>query len=384
MTSHLFKYLIVALWLILISWGPRGHRITALVADKNLTLQTRHVVDNLLNGQSMADVSNWSDEAANQNRRYSNLKLHRLNIPVDVETSYHFNNTLALQKAPNLYTSIIYQISILRDSKLSKGQKSVALKNLIHLIGDIHQPMDIFKEPKPNFVLYNGQKIALYDFWEHIILDGQKESDIEIADSLNNYWPTPFARVTFPQYNADLRYWLSESYGLNAYLLQNAPAVADINNKRYEKDRSIIYTQLFLGGMRLANLLNLLFDDNSDGTKLIQTRAYIEPQSVRVDSTAVIGQSSLKDIEKLINHNVKLLIWSVAGVKIYDDEILLNVTKDFPYQQLTIVLVGEAMSYFKEHYSDSFYATGKLTLYNGKPELIIAQLKYFEAITNMQ
>lgn len=46
----------------LISWGFKGHRAVATIAQQHLTSNTAYVVSAYLKGESMADVSTWADD----------------------------------------------------------------------------------------------------------------------------------------------------------------------------------------------------------------------------------------------------------------------------------------------------------------------------------
>jgi len=51
--------------LCLISWGFKGHRAIATIAQKHLTTNMAYVVSAYLNGQAMSNVATWADENRN-------------------------------------------------------------------------------------------------------------------------------------------------------------------------------------------------------------------------------------------------------------------------------------------------------------------------------
>jgi hypothetical protein len=61
MKKHLLLPFICVGTLILISWGFTGHRTVALIAERHLSLQAKPAIADLLDGQSLADVSTWAD-----------------------------------------------------------------------------------------------------------------------------------------------------------------------------------------------------------------------------------------------------------------------------------------------------------------------------------
>lgn len=76
--NKLFKFYLLGVSLALISWGFKGHRALATIAQKHLTSNTAYVVSAYLGGESMADVSTWADE--NKNR--ATAPWHFVNLPL--------------------------------------------------------------------------------------------------------------------------------------------------------------------------------------------------------------------------------------------------------------------------------------------------------------
>src|SRR4051812_1198170 len=62
----------------LISWGFKGHRAIATIAQKHLTSNTAYVVSAYLKGEGMAEVATWADE----NRNPTTAPWHFLNLPL--------------------------------------------------------------------------------------------------------------------------------------------------------------------------------------------------------------------------------------------------------------------------------------------------------------
>lgn len=141
MNNHL-KYpslvFISILSIALISWGAKGHRAVATIAEKHLTANTAKVVSVYLKGENMADVSTWADE----NRDKTTAPWHYLNLPLGL--SYEqFAEAVSKQGNDNVYSAILKVEANLKDKALSPEQKNESLKYLIHLIGDAHQPMHV-------------------------------------------------------------------------------------------------------------------------------------------------------------------------------------------------------------------------------------------------
>jgi len=140
--------LLVAMAAIAQAWGPVGHRAVGGIADRLLDEQARAQVALLLaddrdkqgnpSGRTtLAEVSTWADEI----RR----------TPAD-RPFRHFDDVPACGSVPATATwcpadgecasqQIPQLLGILRDSTRPVRERNEALKWIVHLVGDIHQPL---------------------------------------------------------------------------------------------------------------------------------------------------------------------------------------------------------------------------------------------------
>ncbi|MDP2319279.1 MAG: S1/P1 nuclease [Acidobacteriota bacterium] len=70
---------VVFSWPALQAWGGQGHRLVGLVAANHLSRTAAQNVNWLLDGQSLADVSNWADAQITDLQQTATW--HYLNIP---------------------------------------------------------------------------------------------------------------------------------------------------------------------------------------------------------------------------------------------------------------------------------------------------------------
>ena len=129
-------------------WGPQGHRLVALVAANHLTAAARQNVQRLLDGESLADVSIWADEYLAGNNQTSFW--HYVNIPPDAP---RYDRDRDCPRQPGVSPGgrgdnwrdcvvdrIRYNHERLADRSLDRADRAIALKFLVHFIGDLHQP----------------------------------------------------------------------------------------------------------------------------------------------------------------------------------------------------------------------------------------------------
>lgn len=122
-------------------WGSDGHRIVGLLAEAQLTPTTRAEVARLLEGQpdpSLAGVSTWADEVRDEPRWRHTSRWHWVNLPRENPCTYVAARDC--QRGNCVVGAIERQLAILADRRGSDEDRLVALKFVVHFVGDVHQP----------------------------------------------------------------------------------------------------------------------------------------------------------------------------------------------------------------------------------------------------
>jgi hypothetical protein len=129
------------------AWSAQGHRLVADLAAERLTPAARRNVEALLGPESLADVSSWADRYLDGVRQ--TFYWHFLNIPPDA-TSYDRDRDCPEQPAIAGFRAaawrdcavdrILYNKERLADTTLDRADRAIALKFLVHFVGDLHQP----------------------------------------------------------------------------------------------------------------------------------------------------------------------------------------------------------------------------------------------------
>ncbi|GKZ51970.1 hypothetical protein AbraIFM66951_008870, partial [Aspergillus brasiliensis] len=126
------------------AWGDVGHRAIAYLAQKYLTDPASHLVNELLEndqGFDISDAATWADEI--KWKRPLTRPLHYINPddnpPDSCSVSYPHDcrtkNCIISQMA-----NMTHQVN---DHKANHTQQKEALMFLIHLFGDLHQPLHV-------------------------------------------------------------------------------------------------------------------------------------------------------------------------------------------------------------------------------------------------
>jgi hypothetical protein len=121
-----------------LAWGAEGHRISGDIAQQLLTPNASQAVEKILPGANFAKLSTWMDEHKLELKHSlpGSDKWHYQDLPVCdavVEDSCPQGNC-AGEKIE------VYR-KVLADSGASTDARAQALTFLIHLVGDIHQPL---------------------------------------------------------------------------------------------------------------------------------------------------------------------------------------------------------------------------------------------------
>ena len=119
------------------AWSQKGHDVTAYIAEKHLTPRTAAAVDSLLQGMSMVYWANWLDNASHTPEYAYSKTWHYNNV--DANETY---DTRRPAPDGDAITALRHTIGVLAgDRQWPQGSPELALKMLIHIMADIHQPL---------------------------------------------------------------------------------------------------------------------------------------------------------------------------------------------------------------------------------------------------
>jgi hypothetical protein len=119
-----------------LAWGAEGHQVIAKLADSQLTPKARAEINRLLAQEpdaTLASVSTWADE----HRNPATAPWHYVNFPRG-DCSYAADRDCPDGKC--VVGAITKQVEIL-GSNTTDDKNLLALKYVIHFVGDVHQPL---------------------------------------------------------------------------------------------------------------------------------------------------------------------------------------------------------------------------------------------------
>jgi hypothetical protein len=248
----------------------------ALVAANHLTQTARQNVAWLLGDASLADVAIWADQYREDNSQTSFW--HYVDIPPDA-TSYDRDRDCPRQPGVPAggrsdrwrdcaVDRILYNQERLANSSLDRVDRATALKFLVHLIGDLHQPfhaLGVERGGNDIPVSAFGSATCTYDdrtpypcnlhgVWDTTLIAHRQRDDRQYLAALERQIEQHHRDAIATGSPAE---WAMQSHALaKAALL---PPQGNVDDVYYRAQISVVDERLALGGLRLASVLNRSF-----------------------------------------------------------------------------------------------------------------------------
>jgi len=343
----------------LISWGRTGHSTIGLIAANHLNAKAKAGVAALLSGQSLADVASWADD----NRDRSTADWHYINV----ETGLSFDEfKQQVESKQDVYTALVKQEAILADEKAGNEERAIALKYVVHFVGDIHQPMHVSRaEDKGGNTIqvrYDGKGTNLHSLWDTKMLEHGGLGPEQLAPQFDKASPQEIAKWQGDQQIV----WAWESYRISSELYSEIEKNGtEIGEAYYKAHMPIVEDRIERAGIRLAGVLNSIFSKTGAITPVVRK---VQP----MESVMTI---KAEDAAKHIGETVKICS-KVYGTKDFGSMVLVNMGGAYPEQLFTIVLRGDAKALQLE--GKLVCVSGKVIDYKGKPEIVVEDPKQIE------
>ncbi len=245
----------LSLW----AWGVDGHRAIGKIAEHHLSRQARERVQQLLGTENLALVSTWPDEIRNYPEGKETAPWHYVNTASGLNHEQYIG-ALATQTGPNAYTALQAQLAVLADMSRPQAQRLEALKYVVHIVGDIHQPLHAgHAEDKGGNdvkIKYRGRDTNLHSLWDSGLIEYQGLSYTEMARQYDCAVRGPEVRRLQASKPAD---WLWESYQAADQIYRETADGTDVNYNYFPAHAVLMRQRIEQAGVRLAGLLNGIF-----------------------------------------------------------------------------------------------------------------------------
>ena len=234
-------------------WGKTGHRIIGLIAERHLTKKAKKNIDKILKTETLAEVSNYMDFIRADDQYDHMSPWHYCTVP-DGQT-YEEAGT---PEEGDAIVTIERLMSELKSKQFTDGDEAFAIKLLVHLIGDIHQPLHVGngEDRGGNDVKldYFWKSSNLHRVWDSGIIDGQEYAYTEYTEWIDHATEAELEKWE----NDELMDWIYESkeYRSQCYELPEDSKIAyDYDYKNLD----LVNQRLLQAGIRLAAVLNEIY-----------------------------------------------------------------------------------------------------------------------------
>lgn len=244
----------------LLSWGVTGHRTIGKIAADHLSPQAMAAVHELIGDTTLADVAAWADEVRGQPAFRHTAPWHYINLPLGLSYA-DFEAGVKGMTQDNVYSALQQQERILGSMGSTQGEKAVALKFIVHFVGDLHQPMHVSREEDKGGntiqLNYDGKGTNLHALWDSRLIDHQGLTWEQMAAQYDHATP---AQIRQWQSEPVIQ-WIWESYQASSKLYAEVDAMKGraIDDSYYQAHIGIVEDRIEKAGIRLAGVLNEIF-----------------------------------------------------------------------------------------------------------------------------
>lgn len=269
-----------AIWLTILSlalpceqalaWGQEGHSIVAELAEHRLDQPTLEKVRLLLKTEipsatqdtrvSLGSIAGWADDYRAEHDETRNW--HFVNIPFERGT---YDPQADCKADPKFGDCIINAIErnrvLVADCARTPVERTQALKFLVHLIGDIHQPLhDTDRNDHGGndvIVTFFGKSVKLHAVWDTEIIMHTVFAWGAYVTRLETTW-FPGRDVTSFDGGTPTD-WALEAHQLARETAYGIPDGGALEMNYYTTALPVVDRQLAVAGMRLAKFLKDTF-----------------------------------------------------------------------------------------------------------------------------
>ncbi len=254
------------------AWGSEGHREIARIAWSRLTPEVQKTALALLNSgddapttkcsyKTIEDAATWLDcvRGAGLSTYFANYyhadratHCPALVVPTKCATGHCASDALNLS------------IQKLGDLNAKPETRRIALKVIIHLLGDLHQPLHVERDANSFSVSLDSgvSYIGFHEYWDKNVLGSISENKAVLEKLLGDYGPEfmkgspdSWTKETFEESKSII-------YGdsMKSLMCNTDPTKSKVLlTKAYQREAShYAYYKVSQAGVRLASILNEL------------------------------------------------------------------------------------------------------------------------------
>ena len=246
------------------AFGADGHRIVAALAQRQLSAAAQAQIDRLLAGEadpSLVGIATWADQVRDLEPWRPTAPWHYINFP---RGQCRYRAQALCPGGDCVVGAIERQAAILADRKQPRAARRQALKFVVHLVADVHQPLHAgYADDRGGNtyqVFYLGQGGNLHALWDGGIVRAAGLDWPDHAERLARR-PSPAGVGAWSAHAAGR--WAEQSCRLIGAAGVYPPRPGRLPRDYVQRQLPVVEAQLALAAARLAVVLNDLLGDAS-------------------------------------------------------------------------------------------------------------------------
>lgn len=272
-----------------LAWGQDGHRITAEIAERNLTPEAVAEVREIIGEETLAEISTWADDIRSDGTWDFAKPWHYISINDDESWDNYervpeeegdllliLERLEAFLRDPDAETFTLSGVAGRSSSSLKPtNEKEVTRREVlafyVHFIGDLHQPLHVGRREDQGGnriqVEWFGEEETLHRVWDEDLVESRNLSYTEFATFLNRLSDEEKETASAGSYLD----WAKEAKEVRAQVYDfgaqrssyylNVVEPPTLSYDYRAKTLPIVRDRLQKGGLRLAALLNDIFSE---------------------------------------------------------------------------------------------------------------------------
>lgn len=238
------------------AWGKIGHRVTGVIAQSYLTTHARAQVAAIIGVEDLAEASTWPDFMRSSPDNYWQKTAAPYHY-VTIASGKHYSEVGAPPQGDAI-SALAGMRQTLLDENASLEDKQLALRFIVHIIGDLHQPLHAGngtdRGGNDYAVTFFGEVSNLHSVWDTLLVRHEELSYTELAHWLQRRL-SPRQISDWSQ--TDPVIWVTESAALRDHIYPGGER--EIRWQYVFAHRATMRTRLAQGGVRIAAYLNEIF-----------------------------------------------------------------------------------------------------------------------------
>jgi nuclease S1 len=236
------------------AFGQTGHRITGAIADKHISNETRLALSEIIGNETLAEASTYADEMKSNPDEFWQKRANSYHYVTVPEGKIY--QDVGSPKRGDAFEAIKNYSNLVRDPLASKQDKAMAIKFIVHLIGDLHQPLHVGNGTDRGGndlkLKFFGNDSNLHRIWDSGMINRKQLSFTEWTNWLNR---TISKQDITNWKQTDPLIWINESMQIRNTIY---PTSASIKYRYMYDNIPVLKIRLKQAGIRIAAYLDEL------------------------------------------------------------------------------------------------------------------------------